>query len=67
MNRVAVPIREHLKLDVSGILNIFFEEHTTIAKGFLGFTLRGLDGIQQIIILANDAHSFATAASRCLD
>ena len=45
MHHAAMPIAEHLQLDVLRVLDVFLQEDRRIAEGFLGFTLRRFDGI----------------------
>lgn len=48
---VAMPITYHLNLDMSGLVDKFFDQHTIISKGFFRFLLRQTESFDSFAII----------------
>ena len=64
MHDAAMVIAQHLDLDVARVLEILLDVHVRHAECRLGFALRRLDRVPELLRRAHDAHA-AAAAARC--
>ena len=67
MNDIAVIVTHDLKFNMSRLFEIFFKIYGRIPEGRTGFVLRGSHLGNQLIRVADDTHTSATAARRSLD
>ena len=65
---VAVRVREHLHLDVAGILEVALDVDGRVGEVGLALALRAVSKrALDVVVLANDAEALAAAARRRLD
>ena len=62
MNRIALIIRQYLKLDMFWMFNIFFNIHGIVAKTIFGFTLCILKIFLKFFAVSHHTHAFSTTA-----
>ena len=67
MNDIAVPVAEHLHLDVARRGDVFLDQHARIAERRLRLALRALERRLEIGVLVDAAHALAAAAGDRLD
>src|ERR1022692_615198 len=67
MYAVAARIGENLHLDMSGLLQIFFQQHRVIAEPCFRLPSRRGQRRRKVRRALDDAHAFATASGRRLD
>src|SRR5579884_2279128 len=66
-DHVPVGVRQHLELDVAGMLDVLLHVQIAIAEGCGSFTLRGAKERRQLLAGAHDAHPPPTTAGRGFD
>ena len=62
VNHIAMPVAQHLDLDVARILDQLFDVDAAVAEGALGFARCGFERGSQIFVAIHAAHAFASAA-----
>src|SRR5258708_2871102 len=62
----ALSVTKDLDLDVTGILEVFLDVNVARPEGPLGLAARGVIGTLETLLIRNDAHAAAAAASRRL-
>ena len=62
MNRIALPVRQHLNFDVARPLQEFLHVDNRRAEGGLGLGLRHLYGGEQYLFVVHHPHTATTAA-----
>jgi hypothetical protein len=67
MDDVAVPVAEHLDLDVARILDELLDEHPVVAEARLGLRAGQCEALLGLLRAVGDAHALAAAAGRGLD
>ena len=68
MHDIAVPVAEHLHLDVARLQNVFLDEHAPVAEGVRALHARALvEGGVEIEHPVDPAHALAAAAGDRLD
>src|SRR5690606_41035180 len=67
MDRVAVAVREHLKLDVPRMVEEFLHVDLVVAEGGTRLVARDRDRIQQGGLAVHDAHASAAPAAGRFD
>ena len=67
MDSAALTVAEHLKLDVAGLGEVFFEVDGVVAEGGLRFELGGGDRVGKRVGPARDLHAAPAPARRGLD
>lgn len=67
INVVAVSVTEDLKLDVSRLLNVFFDNDMLIIEALLGLSLCSVKLVEELLLIVNNTHAFASASQGGLD
>src|SRR5437660_7477973 len=63
----ALPVGEHLDLDMPGALEVFFQEHALVTESRQGFAPACGERRVEFRLVLDRAHAFAAAAGRSLD
>ena len=67
VHRVAVPVGEHLHLDMARAIDQALEEHLVVAERGLGLASAGGQRLEEVAACVDPAHALAAAARRGLD
>ena len=67
MDGAALPVAEHLELDVARPREVFLEIEGVVAEGVLGFDPRSAQRVAQLVRVGGDLHAAPSAAGRRLD
>ncbi len=67
MNGVTLAVREHLNLDMAGILQILLQIEGVVTESRCCFAARQRYGVEQRRFAVHDAHAAAATPARCLD
>lgn len=63
----AVPVAQHLYLDMARLGDEFFDEDAIVTKGGFRLVFRGLETLARLSVVEGDAHALAATAGRRLD
>jgi hypothetical protein len=64
---VTVLVSQDLELDMAWLLNVLFDEDSTISEGRYSLLTRELKTLESFLIVEGDSHSLATTSSRGLN
>ena len=64
---VAVLVSEHLQLNVARFLDVLLNNDMLIAETLESLSLGGVQLIEELLLVSDNAHALATAAKRGLD
>ena len=67
VDHVAVPVGEHLHLDVAGVRQIALQVHGRVGEELLALTARALEGARQLLLAERHAEALAAASAGRLD
>ena len=66
MHDVAVFVAQNLNFNVLGVLDVFLNEDVIVAERFCRFALCGVIFVEQVGLVAHNAHAASAAACSCL-
>src|SRR5262249_38678422 len=62
MDDIAVAIAQDLNLDVSRLIDVFFNKHSIVAEGASGFVRGTLVAASTLVIVVRQPHTFTAPA-----
>ena len=67
MDEVALPVAQHLDLDVARLDHVLLDQDTIVAERGARLGPRALEALEQLLVVMGDPHALAAAAGRGLD